>query len=228
MGVLSIDEDARAAFDVIDRGGTCILPMDVGYAFLGGTDESIMHIFNTKKRANSKYNAVIGNMSHHAHMHKVSSRGSDIVQAITDDYDLPLGVIAPCNTEHPLIRDINPDLYQRSTVNDTLAMLTNAGKFHAAITRLIFDAGKLVFGSSANISTTGTKFTVEDIQDEVKDAADLIIDYGPVKYTHQGMSSTLLNVETLEVVRFGCCYENISAILKRHFKIELPPRPPVS
>ena len=49
MGVLSIDEDARAAFDVIDRGGTCILPMDVGYAFLGGTDESIMHIFNTKK-----------------------------------------------------------------------------------------------------------------------------------------------------------------------------------
>ncbi|MAJ86887.1 MAG: hypothetical protein CBD08_002435 [Cellvibrionales bacterium TMED148] len=228
MGVLSIDEDAKVAFEVLDSGGTCILPMDVGYAFLGGTDQSIMHIFNTKKRANSKYNAVIGNMGHHALMHKVSSRGRDIVQAITDDYDLPLGVIAPCNTEHPLIKGINPDLYRRSTVNDTLAMLTNAGKFHAAITRLILEADKLVFGSSANISTTGTKFRVEDIQDEVKDAADLIIDYGPVKYTHQGMSSTLLNVETLEVVRFGCCFENIAAILKRHFKIELPPRPQLS
>lgn len=225
MGVLNIEEDAKAAFEVLEQGGTCILPMDVGYAFLGGTDDSIMHIFKTKKRANSKYNAVIGNMGHHKAMHKVSSRGAEIVQAITDDYDLPLGVIAPCNLENPLIRAINPDLYHRSTVNDTLAMLTNAGKFHAAITGLIYQAGKLVFGSSANVSTTGTRFKVEDIQDEVKDAADLIIDYGPVKYSHQGMSSTLLNVETLEVVRFGCCYENISAILHRHFDITLPPRP---
>ena len=49
MGVLNIEEDAKAAFEVLERGGTCILPMDVGYAFLGGTDDSIMHICCTAR-----------------------------------------------------------------------------------------------------------------------------------------------------------------------------------
>ncbi|MDE0841964.1 MAG: Sua5/YciO/YrdC/YwlC family protein [Porticoccaceae bacterium] len=225
MSVLDIQGDAQKAFQILEDGGTCILPMDVGYAFLGGSFDSVMHIFNTKKRANTKYNAVIGNMDHHKAVHVVSPRGSEIVSAIVEDYDLPLGIIAPCNPQHELFKSINQELYERSTVDDTLAMLTNAGKFHAEITRLIFAANKLVFGSSANVSTTGTRFRVEDIQDEIKDAADMVINYGPVKYTHQGMSSTLLNVETLEVVRFGCCYENIADILKRHFKIDMPSRP---
>ena len=225
MSVLDIQGDAQEAFHILQSGGTCILPMDVGYAFLGGSFDSVMHIFNTKKRANTKYNAVIGNMDHHKALHVVSSRGSEIVSAIVEDYDLPLGIIAPCNPEHELFNSINQELYDRSTVDDTLAMLTNAGKFHAEITRLIFAANKLVFGSSANVSTTGTRFRVEDIQDEIKDAADMVVNYGPVKYTHQGMSSTLLNVETLEVVRYGCCYENIADILKRHFDIDMPPRP---
>ena len=225
MGVLDIKGDAQRAFEVIQNEGTCILPMDVGYAFLGGSFETVMHIFNTKKRANTKYNALIGNLDHHRTLHTCGTRGSEIVSAIVEDYDLPLGIISPCDPSHELFGTIDPELYRRSTVDDTLAMLTNAGRFHAEITRLAFEANKLVFGSSANVSTTGTRFRVEDIQEEIKNAADLIVDYGPVKYTHQGMSSTLLNVETLEVVRFGCCYENISAILKRHFSVDLPPRP---
>lgn len=225
MGVLDIKGDAQKAFNIIEDGGTCILPMDVGYAFLGSGLDPVMKIFNTKKRANTKYNALIGNLDHHRTLHECSSRGSEIVSAIVEDYDLPLGIIAPCNPEHELFGTIDKDLYTRSTVDDTLAMLTNAGNFHAEITKLAFEAGRLVFGSSANVSTTGTRFRVEDIQDEIKEAADYIVDYGPVKYTHQGMSSTLLNVETLEVNRFGCCYENITDILKRHFNIDMPPRP---
>jgi hypothetical protein len=27
------------------------------------------------------------------------------------------------------------------------------------------------------------------------------------------------------VVRFGSCYENIADVLRRHFKVELPPAP---
>jgi tRNA A37 threonylcarbamoyladenosine synthetase subunit TsaC/SUA5/YrdC len=225
MSVLNIKDDAKEAFNVLKNGGTCILPMDVGYAFLGESFDSVMHIFNTKKRADTKYNAVIGNMNHHKALHVVSTRGAEIVEAIVDDYDLPLGIIAPCNPKHPLFDSISQELYDRSTVDDTLAMLINAGRFHAEITRLVFEADKLVFGSSANVSTTGTRFRVEDIQAEIKNAANLVVDYGPVKYTHHGMSSTLLNVETLEVVRYGCCYENIADILKRHFQIDMPPRP---
>jgi hypothetical protein len=36
---------------------------------------------------------------------------------------------------------------------------------------------------------------------------------------------TLLDCETLQVLRFGSCYENIADILWRHFRVRLPERP---
>jgi tRNA A37 threonylcarbamoyladenosine synthetase subunit TsaC/SUA5/YrdC len=86
-------------------------------------------------------------------------------------------------------------------------------------------AQTLLFGSSANLSLHGTKFRVEDIEPEILAIADVTINYGLMKYHPWQASSTLLDCETLQVVRFGSCYENIQDILKRHFNITLPERP---
>ena len=43
------------------------------------------------------------------------------------------------------------------------------------------------------------------------------------KYHTYAASSTLLNVETLEVVRAGSCYENIRSVVERHFGVALKP-----
>ena len=82
-----------------------------------------------------------------------------------------------------------------------------------------------LFGSSANLSLGGTKFKVEDIEPEIMAIADIVIDHGLQPFHPYGASSTLLNVETLEVIRFGSCYEDIAYILKRHFHIDLPLAP---
>jgi len=104
-------------------------------------------------------------------------------------------------------------------------MLLNAGPFHRAITRLSLERQTLLFGSSSNLSLLGTKFRVEDIEPEIMAIADVVIDYGLMKYHLWRTSSTLLNCETLEVVRYGSCYDNIADFLKRHFRIDLPARP---
>jgi hypothetical protein len=52
-----------------------------------------------------------------------------------------------------------------------------------------------------------------------------VIDYGLVKYHPWRASSTLLDVESCKVLRFGVAYENIADILRRHFRVELPPKP---
>ena len=104
-------------------------------------------------------------------------------------------------------------------------MLLNAGSFHAEITRLSLERATLLFGSSANLSMHGTKFRVEDMEHEITAIADVIVDYGLQKYHLWKSSSTLLNCETLEVVRHGSCFENIADILKRHFRVELVLRP---
>lgn len=81
------------------------------------------------------------------------------------------------------------------------------------------------FGSSANWSLHGTKFRVEDMEPQITAIADITINHGLMKYHPWAASSTLLNCETLEVVRYGSCFENIADILNRHFGVALPPRP---
>jgi tRNA A37 threonylcarbamoyladenosine synthetase subunit TsaC/SUA5/YrdC len=225
VAVLDPRHDARRAFDVLKAGGIAILPNDVGYSLIGAHYRALNKIFETKRRAAAKLNAMLGNHDHHHELHVVSERGRKIVEAITMDYDLPLGLVAPCRPEHPLLRRLDPDTYERSTRDNTLLILLNAGRFHAEITRLSFAEGVLLFGSSANLSLHGTKFRVEDMEPEITAIADIVIDHGLMKYHPWQASSTLLNCETCEVVRFGSCYENIADILKRHFRIDLPARP---
>jgi tRNA A37 threonylcarbamoyladenosine synthetase subunit TsaC/SUA5/YrdC len=225
MSVLHPEEDARRAMQAMQAGGVAILPNDVGYSLIAARPQALRKIFDTKRRAPQKLNAMLGNDALHKALHKVSSRGREIVDAITRDYDLPLGLVAPCDTEHPLLRGLDPDIYERSTKGGTLLMLLNAGPLHRAITALSFETGTLLFGSSANLSLQGTKFRVEDIEPEIRAIADVVIDHGLVKYHPWQASSTLLDCETLEVLRFGSCYENIADILWRHFKVRLPERP---
>lgn len=214
--------DARRAFDSLKIGGIAIVPNDIGYSILGGSGTALRRIFETKGRAPSKLNAMVGNQDIHREVHICSTRGREIVQAITEDYDLPLGCVAPCRMDHPLLRKLDARSVSGSTRNGTLVILMNAGRFHAEITRLSFEQGHPLFGSSANRSLTGTKFKVEDIEPTIRDIADVVIDHGLQKYHTYHASSTLINVETLEVLRVGSCYENIRYVLERHFGTTLP------
>ena len=225
MTVIDPRSDAMRAMQVMEQGGVAILPNDVGYSLIGATAPALHRIFATKRRAPSKLNAMLGNDALHRELHQVSPRGREIVQAIVHDYDLPLGLVAPCRVDHPLLAKLDPDIYARSTRANTLLMLLNAGPFHREITQLSLERETLLFGSSANLSLHGTKFRVEDMEPEITAIADVVIDYGLMKYHPWQASSTLINCETLEVIRYGSCFENIADILKRHFKVDLPPRP---
>ena len=217
--------DARRAFDVIGAGGVGILPMDVGYTALGGCAEALKRIFEAKRRAPSKLNAMVADREIHRDIHIVDERGAGIVACITEDYELPLGAIAPARMDHPMLAKLSGAAIEASQKDGTIVMLLNAGPFHRELCRLSREEGHPLFGSSANLSLAGTKFRIEDIEPEIMDIADIVIDHGLRKYHPYKASSTLLNVMTLEVVRFGSCYELIVDVLERHFGIELPPNP---
>lgn len=224
-GYLDVEADARRAFDILKAGGIAILPNEVGYSLIGGSAAALKRIFETKGRAPTKLNAMLGNDAIHREVHDVDERQRAIVRAITIDHDLPLGLIAPARQDHPLLRVLERDAWEASSRAGTVCMLLNAGPFHEAICRLSLAEGHPLFGSSANRTMTGTKFRVEDIEPEIKAIADVIIDYGLRKFHLYRTSSTLLDITTMKVVRFGSCYELIADILERQFGIELPPRP---
>ncbi len=221
-GRLDIAGDARRAFETMRDGGIAVLPMDVGYAVIGCSGDALERIFVTKRRAPTKYNAMLGSAEISRQLHTLTQRQRDIVEAITIDHDLPLGVIGPADMNHPMLKAMDEKAMARSTHNGTVCMLLNAGPLHAEITRLSLENTRPLFGSSANLTMQGTKFRVEDIEQDIKDIADLVLDYGLRKYHGYKLSSTLIDLETMQVVRYGSCFDTISDVLKRHFDIELP------
>jgi tRNA A37 threonylcarbamoyladenosine synthetase subunit TsaC/SUA5/YrdC len=221
--ILDIEADARRAFEAIAAGGIAVLPMDVGYSLIGSAEAALRRIFDTKRRAPAKLNAMLGDDAIHREIHLLDRRQRAMVDAIVADHGLPLGLIAPGRMDHPLLRALGPAMLERSTKDGTVLMLLNAGSLHAAICRLSARHGVPLFGSSANLSLSGTRFRVEDIEPEVLGIADVVIDHGLRKWHFYRGSSTLLDIRDCRVVRRGACFEMIADVLARQFGVTLEP-----
>ncbi len=136
-----------------------------------------------------------------------------------------MGVIARYRPDHPLIQKIDPEMLASCTAEGTIGTLLNAGPINSGIGRLSREALHPVFGSSANLTGTGTKFRLQDIQPEIRAIADIEIDHGLRRAHVYGLSSTLINFEDMSVIRVGAYYELISDVLRRHFGVALPADP---
>jgi tRNA A37 threonylcarbamoyladenosine synthetase subunit TsaC/SUA5/YrdC len=105
-------------------------------------------------------------------------------------------------------------------------LLLNAGAIQNELTRLSFESCTPLFGSSANVSLTGSKFELQDVEAQVQTGSDLVIGYGRSRYANQWLiGSTIIELGTWRVLRFGGLYEQHARIVKREFDVELPPRP---
>ena len=224
---LDIPGDARRTIDVIKKGGIALVPNDTGYAMCGASMDPLKKIYDTKRRGSHKRNAMAGDLETQRDLMTLGRREQAMVEALVVDHDLPIGVIGPFRADHPLLRKLDADAVKASTAVGTLGMLLNAGPFHKELTRLSREEVVPLFGSSANLTGTGTKFRVEDVQPELRKIADITIDYGLRRYHVYRRAGTLINFSTMEVVRIGACYELIAGVLERWFDIELPADPGV-
>lgn len=225
MERLDIDGDARRALAALRSGGVVILPHSCGYGMFGGDADAARRIFSTKQRGSHKRNTMLCDMDTQREVHRLGRRRQDMIEAIAVDYDLPLGAIAPFHADHPLLRGLGDDFLRGSTAQGTINLYCNPGPFPNALCALAREAGQAIFGSSANLTGSGQKFRVEEIQPEVRAIADLVVDHGLCRYHSYRRSATIINFAALEVVRIGCCYEQIADILKRHFDFDIPADP---
>ncbi|KAF1046448.1 MAG: hypothetical protein GAK38_02515 [Xylophilus sp.] len=222
---LHIDSTIHRVWEVLSAGGTAICPNTVGYGIWGGSPEAVDKVFRTKQRGRHKRHALITDDIGQREIHDLEPRKQDMVDCVTVDHDLPMGVVAPIRPGHPLLDRIDPDTFKASTAHGTIGMLLNGGPLHTAIGRLSREALHPVFGSSANMTGTGTKFRLEDVQPEIRAIADIEVDWGLRRYHVYGRSSTIINFIDMSVIRIGSCYELIADVLKRQFDVDLPADP---
>lgn len=217
-----IERDARRVFDVLARGGTAIIYLDVAYAILGRSKQSVRRIYAAKARSFGRPTGIVGALELHDQIHLMDERGKAIVRAVTVKHDLPLSVISPYRAEHAFLRNLDPFVLGNATKDGTLNLLLNAGKLRTAISRISLEAMTPLVGTSANVSLAGSKFRVEDIEPAMLAAADVVIDYGPARYENpHGRSSTMVDFRDLSVVRKGVCYDRIREVILDEFGIEL-------
>ncbi|MFZ2307613.1 MAG: Sua5/YciO/YrdC/YwlC family protein [Rhodoferax sp.] len=225
MPTLDIAGDARRTIDVIKRGGIALVAQHTGYAMTGSSMDPLRKIYDTKRRGSHKRNAMAADLETQRELMTLGKREQQMVEAIVVDYDLPLGVIGTFRSDHPLLVKLGDSALRASSAGGTISNLLNAGPLHKELTRLSREEVVPLFGSSANLSGSGSKFTVEEIQPELRAIADITIDYGLCRYHTYGRSGTLINFATMEVIRFGACYDLIADVLKRWFRVELPRDP---
>jgi len=225
MRMYDYETDAKRAFDVVAGGGIAIIPMHVGYAIVGATGDAVRRIFRAKQRKPSKLNAITGSPELHRDLHILDERARQVVDAITLQYDLPLGTVAPARLDHPMLRKLDPEILAQSTLDGTIAMLLGGGPFLDTLGRLSYENNLAILGSSANLALHGTKFRAAEIEPEIRAAADIVFDYGLMRWAAYGQSSTMLDLRDYSVVRKGACFDLITDLLQRHFGITLGEKP---
>ncbi|KAE8352228.1 hypothetical protein BDV28DRAFT_161918 [Aspergillus coremiiformis] len=224
-GPVNIARDAHRVLDVLSTGGIAIIPASVGYGIVATDPIALDRIFAIKQRKPHKKHAMIGSYDLHDSIHVLPSENKQMVRFLTVDLDLPLGVIAPVRYDHPIIQKLSAEMLSKCTVEGTMSMLVNGGKFQEELSRLATQAGLPLMGSSANMTGAGTKCVVEDIEKEVLAAADIIIDYGRQRFSNPRPSSTMIDFQRMEVVRFGACYDVLQDAFRRFYGLTLPDDP---
>tara|TARA_B100000686_G_C16620963_1_gene879201 strand:- start:288 stop:986 length:699 start_codon:yes stop_codon:yes gene_type:complete len=225
MTLYDYESDSQRVYDVIKNGGISIIPTHVGYVIVACDPDAVWRIFRAKNRQPDKLNAVCGCKEMHTALHEVTEEQRAIVLAITEEWDLPMGTAAKVKLDHPALSNLPKDTLEQTTHEGTLAMLLNAGTLMDKVARLSFLDNRMAIGSSANLSLKGVKFRVQDIEPAILEIADIVIDYGLMRWNCYNHSSTMLNISEMKVIRYGSCYDLIKDILQTHFDITLPKNP---
>ncbi len=79
-----------------------------------------------------------------------------------------------------------------------------------------------MFGSSANLSLTGSKYRLADIDAPVREAADIALDYGLSKFANpEGRSSTIVDFTDFTVIRIGVEFDRLKDQFNRRYGVDL-------
>ena len=144
MRLHDYETDARRVYEALAEGGIGIVPTDVGYVIVACAPDAIWRIFEAKRRKPEKLNAVCGCREMHLALHDVPDDRREIVSAITELHDLPMGTAAKARRDHPALAALRRDVYEQTTHRGTIAMLLNAGPVMDTLARLAFADDRLV------------------------------------------------------------------------------------
>ncbi len=213
---------AKSVFDTVSKSGTAIFRTDVGYAIVGQTSEAIQRIFEYKQRSFNKPCGCFGSLEMFKELIQFTEEQLEFVEAITLAANFPLSIVGRYDPDHPIMKNADPFVLKNASKSGTIDLLMNAGPIHDEIARLALESGMGVFGSSANMSLSGSKYDFKDVEIELRNKVDLALDGGKTKFSHpDGLGSTIIDLDTFEPFRIGIRFQEIRKIAKDKLNIDI-------
>lgn len=214
--------DVDAVLDTLAAGGVAIIPTCLTYAVVGHRAAAIERIFAAKARSKDKPCGLFGSPALCRELHDLPPEKHDMADILAGEERLPFSVVAPFRAGHPFLAAVDPAVIGNASKDGTMDMVVSGGPFVAALARRSVERGVAVFGSSANRSLQGSKYTLREVEPEVRAAASLELDYGLSRFaTPEGLSSTIIDFRDFSVVRVGHLFAQLDAAFRRRFGIAL-------
>ena len=218
----SVTRDAQRVFEVVRDGGVALIPLDVAYALIASTPAAVRRVYEAKGRDYGKPMGLVGGQPAHEALHQLDDARRAMVRAITVEHDLPLSVVAPYRSGHAYLAGLDPFVLETSTRDGTLNLLLNAGVLRTQLASLCWAQGVAIVGTSANLSLSGSRYSVQTIDPAIVRACDVVIDCGVSRYVNTaGQSSTIIDFGTMRLLRQGVCGDAILSLLRSRFGVSL-------
>lgn len=221
-----VQRDAQQVFEVVCGGGVALIPLDVAYALVAATPEAVRRIYAAKGRDFSKPMGIVGGLAAHRALHRLDDAARAMVYCVTVTHDLPLSVVAPYRPDHGYLQRLDAFVLRQSTLDGTLNLLLNAGALRTRLAGLCWESMHPMIGTSANVSLTGSCYTVQGMERGILELCDVVIDYGESRFHNtEGLSSTIIDFGAMRLVRRGVCFERICAVLRKEFGVNMMESP---
>ena len=214
--------DIDALLDTLDAGKVAIIPTCLTYAIVGHRADAVASIFAAKARSFDKPCGLFGSPQMSRIVHDLPEERYRMSEVLAFEEALPFSIVAPFRRDVPFLAKVDPFVIANGSKNGTMDMVMSGGPFVAAMAARSLERGIAVFGSSANRSLQGSKYTLAEVEPEVRAAASLELDYGVSRWAHpDGLSSTIIDFGDFSVVRMGHQFDRIREAMQRRFGVTL-------
>lgn len=196
-------KETQEILTVLQQGGVALVPFDVGYALLGGSQGAVDKIFALKQRAREKPCVTLGTPDIFREL--TGSKRSGRVSHFT----YPVGLVERVNHYSLFYASIPSGVL----VDEHIAVFLNMGTLADSLARTAFMSCSFIYGSSANISGSGNRYTLAAVEEPIRKGVDYTVE-GSVQYQSmmhgKGLGATILDLENRTVVRSGLCYNEVT------------------
>lgn len=205
--------ELEEAYAVMERSGLILIKLDIGYGFVGRTEESIRRMYQLKGRSESNPCVVPGNIAILQNLSPgIDARVLDWVRAQMEW--TTLSVVVDLDPKSTLWLSLPEFVRKQSSKNDSVAVFLKPGEFLEALVERAWNEHKLLAGSSGNVSGRGNSYRPEELPPSLINGVDLFINHGVARHENsERMATTMIDIRTFQVARRGVNYAKLNAKL---------------